>query len=92
MLHRWLFREGDYTLTSQEFFEIVGGADYIDIQNDKILISTYNMPKYDFAIGSAILIREEDWIVSFYDSYNFNRGNRSKLAEIAIRVGNGLEV
>ena len=91
MLHRWLFREGDYTLTSQEFFEIVEGADYIDIQNDKFLISTYNMPKYDFAIGRATLTREGYWIVGFYDSYDFNKGNRSKLAEIATRVGNGLE-
>jgi hypothetical protein len=92
MVHRWIFNEGDYTLSEQEFSEIIGGSTYTFITDGVMTVNTYNMSKYDFAIGRATAYYNTYtyYFEGFYDYFDFDPkawGVRSTTSELATRAG-----
>jgi hypothetical protein len=56
MVHRWIFGESDYKLTNEEFEDIVGSGQIDEFySNGTARLNTYQVPKYDFAIGVATI-------------------------------------
>lgn len=90
-MHRWIFNEGDYTLTGGEFLDIVSSGQLRSpVYNGKATIDLYNNPTYDFAIGRATVTLAYGVVVGFYDRFDFDPkkwGVRSTKAELATRAG-----
>jgi RHS repeat-associated protein len=96
MIHRWIYNEGDYTLSYQEFSEIIGGGTYKYISDGVMTVNTYSMPKYDFAIGRATVFYDvyTYYFKGFYDYFDFDPkawGVRSTTSELATRTGAAIE-
>jgi RHS repeat-associated protein len=96
MIHRWIYNLGNYTLTYQEFSEILNGSTFSFVSDGVILVNTYNLPKYDFAIGRATAYYDTytNQFNGFYDYFDFDPkawGVRSTKAELATRAGASLE-
>jgi len=97
MLWNWISGTGfSYRLTYNEFHEIDNGGvfSYVGTRGSGYVYSvdTYNLPKYDFAIGGATVYTNSQFIsTGFYDRYDFNKGNRSLVAEVVTRIGGAIE-
>jgi RHS repeat-associated protein len=87
MFGRYWNTEGDYTLSQDEFYDILSHAKVGKISENYIVLKFYHSDKYDFALGTATLYySSENSNLYFYDEYDFNPqpiGERNYFSEFA---------